>query len=77
MAKQTVGVVGLGLVWSQLLNIEMKQFIPALTAGLIVWQLFSGVVIESCGLFVACLRLLIFISLWMSAGLSDQSVNSS
>ncbi|WP_411849796.1 ABC transporter permease [Stenotrophomonas sp. LGBM10] len=47
-----IGVVGLGLLWSQLLNIDREKFIPTLTAGLIIWQMLSGVLIESCGLFV-------------------------
>lgn len=47
-----IGVVGLGLLWSQLLNIERSKFIPTLTGGLIIWQLLSGVIVESCGLFV-------------------------
>lgn len=47
-----VGVVGLGLLWSQLLNIEREKFIPTLTAGLIIWQMLAGILIESCGLFV-------------------------
>lgn len=47
-----VGVVGLGMVWRQLFDVQIKEFIPALTVGLIVWQLISGVIIESCGLFV-------------------------
>ncbi len=47
-----VGVVGLGLLWSQLLNIDREKFIPTLTAGLIIWQMLAGILIESCGLFV-------------------------
>ncbi|QNR97799.1 ABC transporter permease [Stenotrophomonas sp. 169] len=47
-----IGVVGLGLLWSQLLNMDRQKFIPTLTAGLIIWQMLSGVLIESCGLFV-------------------------
>ncbi|MCC4620698.1 ABC transporter permease [Xanthomonas cassavae CFBP 4642] len=47
-----VGVLGLGLLWSQLLNIDRQTFIPTLTAGLIIWQMLSGVLVESCGLFV-------------------------
>ena len=47
-----VGVVGLGLLWSQLLNIDRAKFVPTLTGGLIIWQLLSGVIAESCGLFV-------------------------
>lgn len=47
-----IGVVGLGLLWSKLLNIDRATFIPTLTAGLIIWQMLSGVLVESCGLFV-------------------------
>ncbi|HEL3813742.1 TPA: ABC transporter permease [Stenotrophomonas maltophilia] len=47
-----LGVVGLGLLWSQLLKMDKETFIPTLTAGLIIWQMLSGILIESCGLFV-------------------------
>ncbi|XBS69869.1 hypothetical protein ABK905_00300 [Acerihabitans sp. KWT182] len=47
-----IGVVGLGLVWSQLLNQDRRQFIPSLTVGLLLWQFISGTVTESTGVFV-------------------------
>jgi len=47
-----VGVVGLGLVWSQLLNQERSELIPSLTVGLLLWQFISGCVIESTSTFV-------------------------
>lgn len=47
-----LGVVGLGLLWSQLLNMDKQTFIPTLTAGMIIWQMLSGILVESCGLFV-------------------------
>jgi len=47
-----IGVVGLGLVWSQLLNQDRSQFIPSLTVGLLLWQFISGTVTESTGVFV-------------------------
>ncbi|CFQ42472.1 ABC-2 [Yersinia frederiksenii] len=47
-----VGVVGLGLVWSQLLHQERSELIPSLTVGLLLWQFISGCVIESTSTFV-------------------------
>ena len=41
------GTLGLGLVWSQLLHIERRVFVPALTAGLILWQLLSACMLEA------------------------------
>ncbi|MES2901960.1 MAG: ABC transporter permease [Pseudomonadota bacterium] len=40
------GTLGLGLVWSELLKMERATFVPALTAGLIMWQLLSGCISE-------------------------------
>jgi lipopolysaccharide transport system permease protein len=45
------GTVGLGLVWSELLRMERAVFIPALTAGLVMWQLLSGCVAEATTTF--------------------------
>jgi len=45
------GSVGLGLLWSELLKIEAKDFVPSLTAGLILWQFISGVITESSTLY--------------------------
>jgi ABC-type polysaccharide/polyol phosphate export permease len=36
------GTLGLGLVWSELFKIDRNTFVPALTAGLIMWQFLSG-----------------------------------
>lgn len=46
------GILGLGLVWGNLLNQDMNIFIPQLTAGLIVWQLIAGVLIDGPQTFV-------------------------
>lgn len=48
----SIGVVGLGFVWSTILGQNRSEFIPSLTIGLIVWQFLSGSVSESCGTFV-------------------------
>jgi len=45
------GVVGLGVVWSILLNADRAEFIPSLTIGLIVWQLISGCLAEAPAIF--------------------------
>lgn len=45
------GSAGLGLLWSELLKVEAKSFVPTLTAGLILWQLISGVITESSSLY--------------------------
>lgn len=41
------GTAGLGLVWSELFKLERAVFVPALTAGLIMWQLLSGCIVEA------------------------------
>ncbi len=46
------GVAGLGFVWSILLNTDRASFIPALTVGLVLWQLLSGCVLESTSVFI-------------------------
>jgi lipopolysaccharide transport system permease protein len=37
-----LGTAGLGLIWSELFALDRAVFVPALTAGLIMWQLLSG-----------------------------------
>jgi ABC-type polysaccharide/polyol phosphate export permease len=46
-----IGVVGLGFVWSTLLKVEKSEFIPALTIGLVVWQMLSGCLSEAPAVF--------------------------
>jgi len=47
-----IGVIGLGLLWSELLKIDRASFIPSLTAGLIIWQVLAGCITESPSVFV-------------------------
>ncbi|WP_027713653.1 ABC transporter permease [Dickeya chrysanthemi] len=47
-----IGVLGLGIVWSQILNINSSEFIPNLTIGLVCWQLISNCLSESPGVFI-------------------------
>lgn len=51
MLSNVMGVLCLGLVWGHLLKQSMDSFIPQLTAGLIVWQLISGVLTEGPSTF--------------------------
>lgn len=46
------GVVGLGLVWAELMGQDLQVFLPQLAIGLIVWQLISGVLIDGPMVFV-------------------------
>ncbi|QTO55348.1 ABC transporter permease [Duffyella gerundensis] len=47
-----IGVLGLGIVWSQILNIKSEDFIPNLTIGLVCWQLISNCIAESPSVFM-------------------------
>lgn len=42
-----IGTLGLGVVWSELFKMDRKHFVPALTSGLIMWQLLSGCIVEA------------------------------
>jgi ABC-type polysaccharide/polyol phosphate export permease len=46
-----IGSVGLGFLWSELMRLDTKTFVPTLTAGLILWQFISGVISESTTVF--------------------------
>lgn len=47
-----IGVLGLGIVWSQILNIDSHTFIPNLTVGLVCWQLIANTIAESSSLYM-------------------------
>ena len=47
-----LGIVGLSLVWAELMNQDMQTFVPQLTISLIMWQLISGVLVEGPIVFV-------------------------
>lgn len=46
-----IGAAGLGFLWSALLSQDKATVIPSITAGLVVWQLVSGVILSSTGVF--------------------------
>lgn len=47
-----LGVVGLSLVWAELMQQDMNTFVPQLAIGLIAWQLISGVLVDGPMVFV-------------------------
>lgn len=46
------GVIGLTLVWSEILNIPKSVIFPQLAAGLILWQLVSACISEGVTVFI-------------------------
>lgn len=47
----SIGVVGLSIIWSALFNQSLQDFAPTLCIGLIVWQLVSSVLNDAPGAF--------------------------
>lgn len=47
-----IGVAGLGVVWSSLLHVPLQEFVPSLAVGLLLWQLISSTIVESCITFI-------------------------
>ena len=47
-------VLGLGVLYSQILKIDVANYLPRLAIGLIVWGLINGIIIGACRIF-ACL----------------------
>ena len=43
----------MGLLYSALLNIPLKEFLPYVTVGLIVWNLISASILEGSDVFIA------------------------
>lgn len=44
---------GVGLMYSQLLNLSLREYVPWLATGLVFWTLFSQVITEGCDCFIA------------------------
>ncbi|KAF2410645.1 lipopolysaccharide transport system permease protein [Pseudomonas antarctica] len=42
-----LGVVGLGLVWSAVMSVDLHVMLPNLAVGLVLWFMISGVISES------------------------------
>ena len=46
-----IAVIGFSVVWSSLLEQDMKTFVPSLAIGLIIWQLVAGAIGEGANTF--------------------------
>ncbi len=46
-----IGVVGMGVLWSELFKMSRVDFIPLLTVGLILWQFIAACIVESATIF--------------------------
>ncbi len=46
-----IAVVGFSVVWSTLLEQDLRTFVPSLAIGFIVWQLVAGAISESANTF--------------------------
>jgi len=51
VGSTAIGVLGLGYVWSTLFQADRSEFIPSLTAGLVLWQFISGALSEASSVF--------------------------
>lgn len=47
-----LGVLGLGFVWSAVMNTELSVMLPNLAVGLVLWFMISGVISESSSCFI-------------------------
>lgn len=45
-------VAGMGIVYAQLFQMELRSYLPFLAVGLIVWQFLSGMISEGCETFL-------------------------
>ncbi len=48
-----VQAIAMGLLYSVLLNIDLREFLPHVTVGLIIWNLISAAILEGGDVFVA------------------------
>jgi ABC-type polysaccharide/polyol phosphate export permease len=48
-----VFIFALGVVWTQLWKQEIRNYLPFLSSGMIVWVFFSAMISEGCGVYTA------------------------
>jgi ABC-type polysaccharide/polyol phosphate export permease len=46
-------IAGVGLLYSQLFNLELREYVPWLACGLVFWAFFASVVTEGCDAFIS------------------------
>jgi len=48
-----INVTAISTIWSHLLSLNPRDFVPYLTLGMMVWNLITGMVVEGCHSFIA------------------------
>lgn len=46
-------VAGMGIIYAQLFGMNVREYLPFLAVGLIVWQFLSGMITEGCQIFIS------------------------
>jgi ABC-type polysaccharide/polyol phosphate export permease len=49
---QAAFIFGIGVLYSQLFKVPINDYIPLLANGVILWTLFSGIILEGCDAFI-------------------------
>lgn len=45
-------ILGIGLLYSQLFKVSTRDYVPLLANGVILWAMFSNIVLEGCDVFI-------------------------
>jgi ABC-type polysaccharide/polyol phosphate export permease len=51
--SMVVNIAALGLVYSYLFRMSIKEYLPSLAMGIVVWALISAMVTDACGVFTS------------------------
>jgi homopolymeric O-antigen transport system permease protein len=51
--SMVIMVAAMGLIYARMFNMEINQYLPFLTVGLVIWNFVSTVVIEGCETFLS------------------------
>lgn len=48
-----ISIFALGLVYSKIFKMEMVEYLPFLTIGIVFWTYLSSIIVESCSVFIS------------------------
>ena len=48
-----VTILGLGLVWGAIFELNLKEFFPYIATGMIIWTFIASILTESCSVFIS------------------------
>lgn len=51
--SMAIMIAAMGLIYARIFHMEIKQYLPFLTVGLVVWNFVSTVIIEGCQTFLS------------------------